>query len=159
MDKNTGVTAALPEEMGDRQPQRQVRVCQNTSCRKAGALSILQALQTLQLAEIDILASGCLGRCGNGPMVVVLPEQVWYHALQKRDIEAIATQHLIGGNPVSSLLDPQMHPPEPERSASAKGGGDRFLIGVYSFLILALLTVLGSIAWTLARLLLTPIGR
>ncbi|MBW4655838.1 MAG: hypothetical protein KME20_22775 [Kaiparowitsia implicata GSE-PSE-MK54-09C] len=38
-------------------------------------------------------ARGCLGHCGNGPMVVVLPEEVWYRQVQPQDAREILKRH------------------------------------------------------------------
>lgn len=54
--------------------------------------------------EIRINKSGCLDQCGNGPMVVVYPEAVWYAHVTPSDCKEIVEQHLIGGKPVERLL-------------------------------------------------------
>ncbi len=59
---------------------------------------------------IRINQAGCMGQCGNGPMVVVYPENVWYCAVRAADADAIFTEHLIGGKPVERLL---YHPLQP----------------------------------------------
>uniref|UniRef100_A0ACD5H1C6 Uncharacterized protein n=1 Tax=Desertifilum tharense IPPAS B-1220 TaxID=1781255 RepID=A0ACD5H1C6_9CYAN len=45
---------------------RQVRICQNTSCRKLGSAKVLAAFQALPVEGVEILATRCLGQCGNG---------------------------------------------------------------------------------------------
>ncbi|NDJ17431.1 (2Fe-2S) ferredoxin domain-containing protein [Myxacorys almedinensis] len=87
-----------------------VRVCQNTSCRKLGAKKVLAAFQTLPIAGVDVEESRCLGQCGNGPMVLVLPEQIWYCRVLPEEVDAIATRHLLGGQPISSMLYRKFHP-------------------------------------------------
>ncbi len=54
--------------------------------------------------EIRINKSGCFSQCGNGPMVVVYPEDVWYAAVRAEDLEEIVRSHLLGGHPVERLL-------------------------------------------------------
>jgi (2Fe-2S) ferredoxin len=41
--------------------------------------------------------SGCMGQCGNGPMVAVYPEAVWYSHVDLPGAERILRDHLIGG--------------------------------------------------------------
>ena len=53
---------------------------------------------------IRINKSGCLDQCGNGPMVVVYPEQVWYAHVRPEDAAEIVESHLIGDKPVERLL-------------------------------------------------------
>ncbi|MGB3421549.1 hypothetical protein [Dolichospermum sp. FACHB-1091] len=42
----------------------------------SGAKRILAALQALSILNMTVTASGYLGECGNGSMVLVLPEMV-----------------------------------------------------------------------------------
>ena len=54
--------------------------------------------------EIRINKSGCFSQCGNGPMIVVYPENVWYSVVGAEDVAEIVQSHLIGGKPVERLL-------------------------------------------------------
>jgi (2Fe-2S) ferredoxin len=58
-----------------------------------------------QLGEgkIGISESRCLGRCDNGPIAVVYPDNVWYQYIDKEDIDEIINQHLIKGKLVKRL--------------------------------------------------------
>ena len=44
--------------------------------------------------------AGCMNQCGNGPMVVVYPEDVWYSAVDIRGALRIVREHILGGQPV-----------------------------------------------------------
>ena len=83
---------------------RQVRICQNTSCRKLGAPKVLAAFQALPVEGVEVVETGCLGQCGNGPMVLVLPEQVWYSGVRPQEVPAVVERHLKGGIPVKGML-------------------------------------------------------
>ncbi|MFE4106298.1 (2Fe-2S) ferredoxin domain-containing protein [Almyronema epifaneia] len=85
---------------------RRVLVCQNTSCRKYGAAQVLKAFQQ---AKVAAERSGCLGQCGNGPMVIVLPEAIWYDRVQPRQVPIIVEQHLQQGAPVQPWLYQKFH--------------------------------------------------
>ena len=53
---------------------------------------------------IRVNKSGCFSQCGNGPMVVVYPEDVWYAGVRAEDLEEIVQSHLLGGKPVERLV-------------------------------------------------------
>lgn len=83
---------------------RCVMVCQNRTCRKQGAAKVLAAFQSHLVAEVTVKGSSCLGQCGNGPMVIVLPDQVWYSRVQPAEVPAVVERHLQGGCPVAAML-------------------------------------------------------
>jgi (2Fe-2S) ferredoxin len=53
--------------------------------------------------RVRVNHAGCFSQCGNGPMVVVYPEAVWYAAVTPADAEAIVEDHLVNGRPVGRL--------------------------------------------------------
>ncbi|CDM97059.1 hypothetical protein SPLC1_S270940 [Arthrospira platensis C1] len=67
----------------------QIIICHNRTCRKQGAAKVLQAFQAANFSVGVITPSGCLGSCGNGPMVLVLPEQVWYDHVTPEQVPSI----------------------------------------------------------------------
>lgn len=85
-------------------------VCQNRTCRKQGAAKVLAAFQSHPVTGVDVIGSHCLGQCGNGPMVVVLPEQIWYSRVQPVEVLALVERHLRGGSPVVAMLYHRFHP-------------------------------------------------
>ncbi|MFM7363193.1 MAG: (2Fe-2S) ferredoxin domain-containing protein [Cuspidothrix sp.] len=87
-----------------------VRVCQHRTCRKQGAKEVLAALQVFSIPNVTVTASGCLGQCGNGPMVLVLPEMVWYCRVTTQEIPRLVEQHLLGGQRVNKMLYYRFHP-------------------------------------------------
>ena len=54
--------------------------------------------------EVRINKSGCFSQCGNGPMLVVYPEDVWYASVRAEDLPEIVQSHLLGGAPVERLV-------------------------------------------------------
>ena len=53
--------------------------------------------------KVRINRAGCLDRCGEGPVLVVYPEAIWYTFVDQTDIDEIITEHLQGGKIVSRL--------------------------------------------------------
>lgn len=52
---------------------------------------------------VRVNRSGCLGRCAEGPTVVVYPEGVWYSYRSEADVDEIIERHLVGGEVVEHL--------------------------------------------------------
>jgi (2Fe-2S) ferredoxin len=77
------------------------------SCGAAGAGALWEKLSTLvqgrQLAKVSMVASGCLGFCSAGPLLVVYPQGVWYAPKTKEDIEELVQTHFVEGRIVERL--------------------------------------------------------
>ncbi|XP_073142955.1 uncharacterized protein [Henckelia pumila] len=59
-------------------PQKiEIRVCTNRTCRKQGSLDVLQVLSGIAPPSVAVNSCGCLGKCGLGPNLVILPEAVF----------------------------------------------------------------------------------
>jgi (2Fe-2S) ferredoxin len=53
--------------------------------------------------QIRINKAGCLGRCDQGPVMVVYPEEVWYSYIDQEDVAEIIDEHLVNGRVVERL--------------------------------------------------------
>lgn len=89
---------------------KKVLICQNRTCKRQGSAEVLAVFQTHPIAEVPVSGCGCLGQCGNGPMVLVLPEETWYSRVHPGEAIAIIEQHLLGKNPVRAMLYRKFHP-------------------------------------------------
>lgn len=91
------------------QYERHVFVCTlGKTCPTQDSKDVFTALRTAVVEaglkdRVRVNPSGCLGQCGHGPMVVVYPEDVWYHAVRPDDAARIVSEHLLGGRPVEAL--------------------------------------------------------
>ena len=99
--------------------QRHVFVCINERpadhpkgcCKAKGGVEVRDELKT-ELKKRGIAKivrannSGCLDQCEHGVSVVVYPEQVWYGNVTVADIPEIVDKHLVGGEVVDRLLQP-----------------------------------------------------
>jgi (2Fe-2S) ferredoxin len=54
--------------------------------------------------KIRVSKSACLGRCEQGPCIVIYPEGIWFTYATKADIDEIIDSYLIAGKPVERLL-------------------------------------------------------
>ena len=98
--------------------QHHVFVCENLRdsshergcCKAKGASELRDYLKArvkeLRLngkGKIRVNSSGCLDRCELGAVLVVYPEECWYHFETKADIDEILQSHLIEGKIVERL--------------------------------------------------------
>ena len=88
---------------------RTVLICCHHTCPKQGSTSILAAFQAQAPADVEVRQAGCFGECGNGPLVRVLPDNVWYAHVQLADIPVIVDQHLRHNRPVKHKLYRKFH--------------------------------------------------
>ena len=90
-------------------PAKHVAVCTNQTCAAAGSPAVLERLRQeardSDACDARITRSSCLGRCGDGPMVAVYPDGVWYGDVGQADAERIVSSHLDRDRIVSDLVD------------------------------------------------------
>ena len=53
--------------------------------------------------SVRVNTAGCLGRCDDGPVLVVYPDNVWYTFVDKSDVDEIIAEHLQKGRIVERL--------------------------------------------------------
>lgn len=54
-------------------------------------------------SKVRINTAGCLDRCGEGPVMVIYPEAIWYTYVDQEDIDEIVDRHLCKGEIVERL--------------------------------------------------------
>ncbi len=117
---------------------RTVLVCQHETCPKQGAAAVAQAFRSQVPADVVVENVGCLGQCGSGPMVVVLPEDIWYGHVTVGDVPKIVKQHLQGGKPFREKLYPKFHTHQQSR-------------GIWLMAVGLVLGLLGLLLWLIAN--------
>lgn len=98
-------------------PDKFVMVCVNQrpeghprgSCANSGGRDIINRFaenmdEKALFGRISLVQTGCLGPCMDGPMVAVMPDNVWYCNVTSDGVDKIVDEHLIGGNPVKDLI-------------------------------------------------------
>ena len=80
-------------------------------CQEADADALLQytqqRLKQLNLhgaGQLRVNKSGCLGRCSQGPCLLIYPQGIWYTYETTDDIDEIIEQCLLQGQVVERLL-------------------------------------------------------
>jgi NADH-quinone oxidoreductase subunit F len=89
--------------------KRNLLVCGGTGCKSAQSDNIVSNLnkyiEEAGLSEnIHVSLTGCFGFCEKGPVVHVLPDNVFYIQVKPEDAEEIVKEHLINNNVVDRLL-------------------------------------------------------
>jgi (2Fe-2S) ferredoxin len=94
--------------MYNQEPQkikpRQVFICQGRSCLHDGSKQILKAFQKDAIPHVEIIPCGCLRQCGNGPMVIIEPDDIWYSRVQINEVFLIKEEHLCKNLPVINMI-------------------------------------------------------
>ena len=90
-----------------------VLICGGTACCSSGGNQIVEAFKK-QLAEADladkvqVVATGCLGFCEQGPIVKILPQGTFYVQVKEDDVKEIIAEHIVKGRVVKRLCyDPE----------------------------------------------------
>ncbi|ELZ11685.1 hypothetical protein C479_06507 [Halovivax asiaticus JCM 14624] len=89
-------------------PAHHVAVCTNQTCAAAGATTVLerlrQAARDADGCDVHLTRSSCLDQCGEGPIVAVYPDGIWYGGVTPDDAERIVSSHLERDRIVSDLV-------------------------------------------------------
>ncbi len=93
-------------------------ICTGTGCVSAKAFSLLDTLkEEISKRDLDkdflVVGTGCNGFCGQGPILVVQPEGVFYQRLKKTDMVRVVEEHLVGARPVEDLMHRDLSSNEP----------------------------------------------
>ena len=63
--------------------------CQNKSSHNLVAMFSEEVMDRDLEGEIMVTATGCVGICEKGPVVMIYPQQIWYGEVTEGDIEDI----------------------------------------------------------------------
>jgi (2Fe-2S) ferredoxin len=83
---------------------KKVVVCRGRSCRKYQAEAVWNNFSQNLPPDVELMSVPCLGQCGNGSMVVIEPEQIWYSQVHPDEVAIVIKQHIIGKSPVAAML-------------------------------------------------------
>lgn len=64
----------------------------------------IKALGLAVNGGVRVNTAGCMGRCSEGPVVVVYPQGVWYSYAGRQDIDEIIDEHIVNGRIVERLV-------------------------------------------------------
>ena len=80
-------------------------------CANHGSEAMLGYLKTQVKArglhgegQVRVSRAGCLGRCEDGPLLVIYPQDTWYTFIDEADIDEIIERDLVQNQRVERLL-------------------------------------------------------
>jgi NADH-quinone oxidoreductase subunit F len=100
--------------------KKQILLCAGAGCIASGSLRLKKALVEKirdEKLDVEVVETGCLGPCAQGPVIVVNPDQTFYENLKPEDAADIVNEHLRKGKPVERLMprDAKKNQPVPKQ--------------------------------------------
>jgi len=88
--------------------QSYVLVCGGTACCSGGADKLVEEfaarLESAGIKDtVQVVKTGCLGFCEQGPIVKILPQGTFYVQVKPEDVKEIVAEHLVKGRVVQRL--------------------------------------------------------
>ncbi|MCG3146949.1 MAG: NADP-reducing hydrogenase subunit HndC [Verrucomicrobiae bacterium] len=101
-----------------------ILVCTGTGCTSAGSFqtrdALLAELEKRGLAgEVEVVETGCMGRCDLGPVSMVHPDGTFYKNVQAAEVPKLVDEHFLKGRAYDKLL-----PTDPETNHLIKTQAD-----------------------------------
>lgn len=103
----------IPKESSSNKKPQRLLVCLGRSCRKYNSNEVFARFKQQQPRGVELVSVGCLGQCGNGPMVLVESDkydQTWYSEVSPKEVTTVIKQHLTGQFSVEAMLYSKFHP-------------------------------------------------
>ncbi len=100
------------KSMNDFMIKRKILICAGPGCLSSRSQEIfdnfLLKVDEHDL-EIEVVRTGCFGFCEQGPVVKIVPEDIFYTKVTPEDVEEIVNEHILNKRVVNRLLyiDPQ----------------------------------------------------
>lgn len=89
--------------------KHKICVCSGASCISSGSEAVVKKLQEEIIArglenEVEVIPTGCMGPCNQGPLVKFLPGYNMYQKIDCSNIAAIIQSQLVEKKPIEELL-------------------------------------------------------
>jgi NADH:ubiquinone oxidoreductase subunit F (NADH-binding)/(2Fe-2S) ferredoxin/Pyruvate/2-oxoacid:ferredoxin oxidoreductase delta subunit len=86
-----------------------ILLCSGTGCVSSGSLATRDALRAeLKNAglgdEVEIVETGCMGRCDLGPCALIHPDGTFYKEIPAADAKLLVEEHFLKGRPLEKLM-------------------------------------------------------
>lgn len=89
--------------------ERHILVCGGPGCKASNSDKIIESFNREifknNLGEkVKVVMTGCFGFCAQGPVIEILPDNIFYVKVTEDDVEEIIKSHIIEGKVVEHLL-------------------------------------------------------
>lgn len=88
--------------------KHQLMVCGGTGCIASRADEIIEAihkaLEEHQCEDVEVIKTGCFGFCGQGPIIKVQPDDLFYVRVQPEDVSELIESQVVRGEALERLL-------------------------------------------------------
>ena len=90
-------------------PKKELLCCGGTGCHASNSQEMMQNLRDLIKEnglenDVRVVQTGCFGFCAQGPIVKIMPDNVFYVQVMPEDAKEIVEKHLVGKQLVDRLL-------------------------------------------------------
>jgi sirohydrochlorin ferrochelatase/(2Fe-2S) ferredoxin len=101
---------AMPHIHAHAAIKKHVLICGNVDCVKQGSIQVIEDLRRLIKdhgleKDIRVTQTSCLGCCGDGPMVVIYPDGIWYRRCEPKFTQEIFEKHLRNDELIPEIVD------------------------------------------------------
>ena len=98
----------VTEYPADAKIKHQLMVCGGTGCIASRSDEIIEAihkaLEEHQVDDVEVIKTGCFGFCGQGPIIKVQPDDLFYVRVQPEDVSELIESHVKRGEALERLL-------------------------------------------------------
>src|SRR5574344_1508191 len=89
--------------------KKELLCCGGTGCHASNSQELMQNLrdeiEKAGLADdVKVVQTGCFGFCAQGPIVKIMPDNVFYVQVTPEDAKEIVQKHIVGHEVVERLL-------------------------------------------------------
>ena len=100
-----------------------VLICGGSACSSSGSNNITaefkKELEAAGLVgKVEVLQTGCLGFCEQGPIVKIMPQGTFYVHVKTEDVKEIVAEHLVKGRVVGRLCYDPSQAKDPHAEAN-----------------------------------------
>ena len=89
--------------------QKEILCCGGTGCHASDSAEMMNELRKYIKEfglenDVKVVQTGCFGFCAQGPIVKIMPDNVFYVQVKPEDAKEIVEKHIVGKQLVESLL-------------------------------------------------------